>query len=361
VPKVVDTTKPKLTLKTILLPIVGLVAFFLYILLFNVDIQEIIAKAQTADPVIYSAAIAISLAEVFFYAVSWRALLSYLNVKISVIRSYLFVWYGIFMDIIIPAESISGELCRVYLVNREQRGTGGKVVASVVTQRILGMGMNIAFLIIGIYLLSVETAVVPLIFNLILFFTVAIAAILVLLLLLSAKETWSLKIINSLAGIGERLTRGKWKLRVAHFREEAYKAATIFHDSMKVFIRKPKTLVVPTLLLAVNWICSLAVPYLVFLSLGYQIPWSVILITSSIVVAVKSIPIGVPFEVGLPEITMTTLYTSMGVPAGISATATILSRIITLWLRFALSFAAQQWIELKPVLIPTNCAPKEKT
>jgi uncharacterized protein (TIRG00374 family) len=342
------------------LPIVGLVAFFLYILLFNVDIQEIIAKAQTADPVIYSAAIAVSLAEVFFYAVSWRALLSYLNVKISVIRSYLFVWYGIFMDIIIPAESISGELCRVYLVNREQVGTGGKVVASVVTQRILGMGMNIAFLIVGIDLLFTETKVDPVIFNLILFFTIAIAAILVLLLLVSAKETWSLKVINALIRAGEFLTRGKWK-KLAQFKEEAIRDTKIFHDSMKEFIHKPKILVLPTVLLALNWICSLSVPYLVFLSLGFHIPWSVVLITSAIVVAVKSIPIGVPFEVGLPEITMTTLYTSMGVPPEISATATILSRILTLWLRFGIGFAAQQWIELKPVLKPTNCTPKEKT
>jgi uncharacterized protein (TIRG00374 family) len=364
VPIVVDTTKPKLSLKTILLPIVGLVAFFLYILLFNVDIQEIIAKAQTADPVIYSAAIAVSLAEVFFYAVSWRALLSYLKVKISVIRSYLFVWYGIFMDIIIPAESISGELCRVYLVNREQCGTGGKVIASVVTQRIIGMGMNIVFLIVGIVLLFTEAQVSPLIFNLILFFTVAIAAIMVLLLLVSAKENWSLKVINALIRAGEFLTRGKWK-KLAQFKEEAIRDAKIFHDSMKEFIHKPKMLVLPTVLLALNWICSLSVPYLVFLSLNFPIPWSVVLITSAIVVAVKSIPIGVPFEVGLPEITMTTLYTSMlGIDqqiATICATATILSRILTLWLRFGIGFAAQQWIELKPVLIPANCAPKEKT
>jgi uncharacterized membrane protein YbhN (UPF0104 family) len=71
------------------------------------------------------------------------------------------------------------------------------------------------------------------------------------------------------------------------------------------------------------------------------------------VVAVKSIPVGVPFEVGLPEITMTTLYTSLlGIgAAGICATATILSRIITLWLRFGIGFASQQWVELKTVLI----------
>jgi uncharacterized protein (TIRG00374 family) len=354
-----DSAKPKLTRKTVLLPLIGLAAFFLYILLFNVNIPEIIATAQTADPVIYSAAVAVSLMEVLFYAVSWRAILDSLYVKISIIRSYLFVWYGIFMDIVIPAESISGELCRVYLVNREQCGTGGKVVASVVTQRLLGMGMNIAFLIAGISMLLTETQVNPLIFNLILFFTVSIAAILILLLMLSAKENWSLKAINALIKLGEFITRGKWK-QLAQFKEEAIKDAKIFHDSMKDFVHKPKTLIVPSVLLAINWVCSMSVPFLVFLSLGYQVPWSIILITSAIVVAVKSIPIGVPFEVGLPEITMTTLYTSMGVPAEISATSTILSRILTLWLRFGIGFAAQQWIELKAVLLPIGNA-AEKT
>ena len=142
-----DTCKPKFTRKTILLPIVGITAFFLYILIFNVDIPDIIGTAETANPIIFSAAVAVSLIEVFFYAVSWRSILNYLQVKISIIRSYLFVWYGTYLDIIIPAESISGEVCRVYLVNREQGGTGGKVVASVVTQRLIGMGLNVAFLI----------------------------------------------------------------------------------------------------------------------------------------------------------------------------------------------------------------------
>ena len=352
--------RPKLTRKTILLPIVGLAAFFLYILLFNVDIPEIIATAQHADPVIYSVAVLVSLAEVFFYALSWRSILSYLQVKISVIRAYLFVWYGTYIDIVIPAESISGELCRIYLINREQCGTGGKVVASVVTQRILGMGMNVAFLIIGIDLLFADTKVNPIIFNLILVFTVAIAAITVLLLLVSAKETWSRKVINTLIRFGEWLTRGKWK-QLGKIKEDALKDAGIFHDSMKEFIHKPKTLILPTALLAVNWICSMSIPYLVFLSLGFQIQWSVVLITASIVVAVKSIPIGVPFEVGLPEITMTTLYTSMGVPAGISATATILSRIITLWLRFGVGFASQQWVEFKAVLNAKKLPISEKT
>jgi uncharacterized protein (TIRG00374 family) len=294
-----QTGKPKLTVTTVVLPVVGLIAFFLYLLLFNVDLPEIWATAQRADPFIYSAAILISLAEVFFYAISWRSILSYLYVKISVIRSYLFVWYGIFMDIVIPAESISGELCRVYLVNREQCGTSGKVVASVVTQRLIGMGMNILFLLAGIYLLLTGTGVFvdPFIFNIIMFFTIAIAGIMVLIIAISAKEKLSLRVINGLIHVGEVITRGKWK-KLPQIKAEAVQSAKIFHDSMREFLHKPKTLVLPTVYTALNWICSLSIPYLVFLSLGKPIPWSVILITSAIVDAVKSVPNAVPFEVG---------------------------------------------------------------
>jgi uncharacterized protein (TIRG00374 family) len=349
-----DINRPKLTRKTILLPFIGLVAFFLYILLFNVDIPDIIATAGRADPVIYSAAILVSFAEIFFYAVSWQAILSALKVKISVMRSFLYVSYGIFMDIIIPAESISGEVCRIYLVNREQCGTSGKTVASVITQRILGMGINVVVLLLGIIFLFDTAQINPLIFNLIVLFTGVITFILLALLLLSWKENWSLRVINVLMRVGEFLSRGRWKQKFASIKCETLNAAKIFHDSMKEFAHKPKLLILPTVLLTLNWMSSLAIPYLVFLSLGVEISWTVIFITSSIVVAVKSIPIGIPFEVGLPEIAMTTLYTSMGVPAGISATATILSRILTLWLRFGVGFVAQQWTELRPVLTPSK-------
>ncbi|MCW4045762.1 MAG: flippase-like domain-containing protein [Candidatus Bathyarchaeota archaeon] len=354
------TAKPKVTRKTVLLPIIGLVAFFLYIYLFNVDIQGVIATAQRADPLLYSSAILISLAEVFFHAVSWRTLLNALQVKISVIKSYLFTWYGLFMDIIVPAESVSGELCRVYLVTREQGGTSGKVLASLVLHRLLGMGINVAALMIGIGLLLGEAQINPVIFNIILFFTVAIAAILLLFIVFSFKENLSLKVINALIRIGDFITRGKWKL-FNKLKEEAFNSAKMFHDSMQEYRRKPRAVAASLVLLAVNWTCSLSIPYLVFLSLGFPVSWSVILITSSIIVAVKSVPIGVPFEVGLPEITMTTLYVGLGAPADISATATILSRIITLWLRFFIGFIAQQWIELKPIVTSSNTTKTEKT
>lgn len=348
-------TKPKVTWKTVFLPVIGLVAFFLYIYFYQVDIYGIIATAQRADPLLFYAAILISLAEVFFYAVSWRTLLNSLQVKLSVIKANLFVWYGIFMDIIVPAESVSGEACRVYLVAREQGGTSGKVVASLVLQRLLGMGINVVVLIIGVILLLGEAQTGTVIFSIILFFTVAITAILCLFVVLCYKENLSLKVINALIRVGDFITRGKWKL-FNRLKEEAYKMTRTFHDSMQEYRRKPSAVVASLFWLVVNWACSVSIPYLVFLSLGFPVSWSVVLITAALVVAVKSVPIGVPFEVGVPEIFTVTCYFWLGVPEDIGATVTILSRLITLWLRFGIGFVVQQWLELRPIVTSPNSA-----
>jgi uncharacterized protein (TIRG00374 family) len=346
-----ESPKPKITWKMVLFPLIGLVAFFLYILLFHVDIIAIIATAQTADPLPYVLAIAFSILEVFFYTLSWRVLLNFLKIKLSIFRAYLFVWYGIFLDIIIPAESVSGEAVRIYLIQREQGiSSCGPAAASLVTHRVLGMAMNVAVLFVGMGLLFVEGQASGFILSLILFLAAAITAILVLLIVFSFKEEWSLKVINGLINAAQFITRGRWR-GLAKIREDVCRVTRSFHDSMKEFGRNPKPLVVSLLGLGVTWILSLSVSYLVFLSLRMPQPWSVILITSSIVLAVKSIPIGIPFEVGLPEITMTTLYTTgFNVLPKVAATATILNRIITLWLRFFIGLGAQQWLDLKPII-----------
>jgi len=346
----IEAPKTKLTWKTAVFPIIGLAAFFLYIYLFKVDLLAIIATAQTADPLLYALAAFLSITEVFFFSLSWRTLLNFLNIKLSIMKSYMFVWYGTFLDIIIPAESVSGEAARVYLIQREQGiSSCGPSVASLVTHRLLGMAMNVAVLFAGMGLLLFEGQISGLILDLILFLAVGITAVLLLLIIFSFREQWSLKVINGLVHVAQVITRGRWK-GLAKIKQDACRITKSFHDSMKKFGRNPRPLARSLIGLSIAWILSLSVSYLVFLSLKAPVSWSVILITSAIVLAVKSVPLGIPFEVGLPEITMTTLYTSFGIPAGISATATILNRIITLWLRFFIGLGVQQWLDLKPIL-----------
>lgn len=335
------------------MPFIGLAAFFVYIYIFNVDIQEIIATVQRINLYFYLWATIAVVLETLFFTLAWNILLRLLSVKISIFKSFLYMWVGIFIDTLIPAESVSGEITKIYLVNSEQPGTAGKTTASIVAHRLMNMGINIITLLMGAILLLIESQLSGIILTLILFIMTMIFIFLILLMLLCVKENWTFRIVDAIIRFAERISRGRWKL--VRLREEVIEAAKSFHGAIKEYTHAPKTLLAAAFLSIVSLLFSLFVFYLTFLSIGYsQISWSTILVTSAIFVAVKSIPIGIPFEVGLPEITLTTLFGLLGVPWEVGATGTILTRLLTLWLRFFIGFAAQQWIGIKAIITRTN-------
>ncbi len=350
--------RPKLSWKTAVFPLLGLLGFFLYIYLFHVDILGILSTAKSADPTIYAVAIIFGMLEVLFFTFSWRVLTNHLSIKISIFRAYLYVWYGIYVDTIVPAQSISGEVTRTYLCTRDKCGPFGKVVASLYTHRLMGMALNVVALIAGIILLNFGGNVNQLVFNAIIFVAAAIIAIISFMIILGFKPKWTLKVINVAANLAHKISMGR--IKVEKLKEEAIEITEHFHDAMAEFRHNPKAISGSLFYLLVSWFFSLSVPYLVFMSLGHPVSLSIIIITSAIFLAVKAIPIGIPFEVGLPEAVMTTLYISMGIYGPLAATATILTRIITLWFRFFIGFAAQQYLELKPAISSTANIEKTK-
>lgn len=338
--------KYKVTRKTFLLPLIGLAAFLIYIYIFKVDLQEIIAEAQSVDPYFYSLAALSTLLDTFFFALAWHSLLKFLSVKISRLKAIFFVWIGVFVDTVVPAESVSGEITKIYLVNKTQSGSTGKATASIVAQRLIVMSLNIITLLVGAALLFFESQQYLALLAPILALVALTFLLLVLILLLCFKENWSMRVLDGFIRFICWVSRGRWKLEKV--REDALTAARAFHDAMRQYRHAPKTLFTATFLTTLSWVLTLAVFYFTFISLHYfQITWGAILIIASIFVAVKSIPIGIPFEVGLPEIALSSLFIVFGVPKEISFTATILMRLLTLWLKFFVGFAAQQWMGIK--------------
>ncbi|MDR1991949.1 MAG: flippase-like domain-containing protein [Nitrososphaerota archaeon] len=351
-----EPSKPKFTYKTVLFPLLGLAGFFIYIYFFQVDLGSIIITLQTVNPLLFGLAVGCGLLEIFFFTFSWRVLACSLDIKMTLKRAWLYVWYGIYVDILVPAESVSGEVVRVYLLARDRCGSSGKVFASLFAHRLLGMALNVVVLVLGIVLLSFEGLGSSFVFNFIICVAVGILAVIVVLMVFALKKSWSLKVIDWGVGFVAKVSRGRWKLG---FREQTLEMVSHFHESMSQYSRSMRVIGESLFHLAVSWFFSLSVPYLVFYSLGHPVSWSVVLVTSAIVLAVKSIPVGVPFEVGIPEAVMTTLFFALGIDAALSATATILTRLITLWFRFFIGFVAQQYLEFKPAL-PERSSEKTK-
>ena len=95
-------------------------------------------------------------------------------------------------------------------------------------------------------------------------------------------------------------------------------------------------------------------PDFVFVSLGHSVSFVLVTIVYSLSRSLQSVPTMLPGEVGFIEIVMTYLYIdllSLGPQAAaISAAATVLTRVLWIWLRLPLGFIALQWIIRKGLL-----------
>ena len=334
--------------KGIPLLLLGLFVFLLYVYFF-VGIEEIVSTFLLADPFYYSLAFTAFLLSMVFYSLTWWQLLRILSVKTTFRKSFLFTWVGAFVDLLIPAESVSGEVSRAYLMYRDSNENAGKIVASVVSHRILSMATTLGGMIVGSALFILRYEPPELVVSFILVVAVGTALSLFLLIYLSLKEKATARVVNWLVNLLKRLFKGR--LKGMRLSSKVKKMLREFHKGIEILGGRPKRLVLPVGFSIMAWLFDLLISFFVFsaLPLPVRVPFSAIVIVYSISVAIQTIPIGIPGEVGLIEIVMTTLYRLLlpGVPPATIAVATILIRALTLWAKLILSGVAVQWVGFK--------------
>lgn len=336
--------RKKLLSRTIPFLLIGLLAFALY-LIFFIDIGEMIARIKQTSLPIYLLSVVATVIEMALFALAWHYFLKPLSATVSFKKAFAYSWVSNFIDLLIPAESVSGEISRIYLVTADGVDAG-KAAASVVTQRILGTFFIVGGLTIGaLHLLILRVPFPSLIQSLILLVVAAAAIFLSLIFVLCFKENWTRKVIDKIIDLIESAGRGRWNLDT--WRDKARKGTRAFYESLRAFSANPSKLVLPVGFSILSWFFSVLVYYLVFAAIGYNLDWTILVIVYSLIVALKSIPVGVPAEVGVTEIAMTALFGAFSVPSSISAAATVLIRIVTVWFRFIIGFGAVQWVGIK--------------
>ena len=334
--------------RTIPFLIVGVLIFLAYIYYF-VGINELLFIIQKVDLVYYGISIAVFFLMTFANALTWQYFLRPLSVKVPIRKTFLFTWIGKFVDLLIPAESITGDASKIYLMTKEANENAGKVVASVLSHRVLAMTISLATLIyssVTLYAINYELPVF--VSNLVLFIIIATSIVLFFLFLCVLKESYTAKLIDAVLWFAAYISRGR--LKICNLRTKATRALAIFHDSIGNLLKNPKNLVLPVFFALVSWFLSVFISHFVFVSLGQPVDFWFIMIVYSISVNIQSLPVGIPGEVGLIEVVMSSLYGLLGVEAGIATAATLLIRLLTVWLSLIIGFIAIQWIDLKDLV-----------
>jgi uncharacterized protein (TIRG00374 family) len=279
---------------------------------------------------------------------SWNELMKALSIKISIKKSFIYCWLGLFIDLVVPFETISGEVARVYLAHRETGDPPGKIIASVAGHRIITTFIALGSLLFSsLFILKRNIGV-----EIILLMLVTISGsifLIAILLYLSLKEDAAEKLINFLIKTAELLTRSK--INFSEIREKAKRNLSYFCDGFKSFGVNLKALVKSVSYSFIAWLFHLSIYFLVFYALGFSgISAKVYetIVVYSVSMAVQTTPIALPL--GLVEVVMTSLYALLGVPIAISGTATLLIRIITFWLQIMIGYVIAQFIGVKNLL-----------
>ena len=330
----------------------GFIVFLLY-LYFFVGIPEILDIAQRTNPFYYSLAVATLFVATAFYSLAWQRLLHLLRIKAVFKKTFSFVWIGGFVDLMIPAESFSGEISKIYLMSKDTGEDAGKVAASVVSHRILTLATTMGAIIVGSVFLLLGYERSQTVANFMLFVAVCTITAILSIIYLSLRPQATQKIAGWITSFLSFISRGRWQL--SRLRSQIKKMLSEFHQGMEILMTRPQSLISPFFFSTVAFSLDVLISFLVFASLGVQISLNAILIVYTISNAIQTIPLGIPGEVGVTEILMTTLYTLLlpGLPpteaAAASAAATLLIRIITVWLRILVGYLAVHWVGL-PVL-----------
>jgi len=330
----------------------GLLVFLAY-LHFFVGFEEILGILQQVSPaqylLYYSLTIVAIVLSAFFYSMVWHDLLKTLSINIGRKRSFLYCWIGNFVDLVIPFETVTGEITRIYLITKDLNADLGRTVASVVCHRIISVFTTLSLLAASSLYLVLTYKVEVQVLYLLVAVIIGAAATIAIIFYLSVAEAAAKKLVDVLVWFAGVITRNR--LDLAETRNKAEQALSVFHHGVMTFGRNPLYLVKPLVYSYLSWAFHLIVYFLVFYALGFlevagRVPQMIIVFSISL--SVQTIPIG--FPVGLVEIVMTSLYRLFGFGAAISGVATSLIRLVTFWFQILVGYVLVQWVGIRYLL-----------
>lgn len=331
------TIQPK---KSIVLIAVGLFAYFLY--LYHAGYQDVIDSLRSVKMSLFALAVLLALLGVLCDALAWRAIVLKFDYKVPIRDIFLIYLSCGFMNNLIPSGSFSGETARVYFLEKLDGGSRiDQSSATVATTRIITAIPFFLGTAIGLAYLDLATNAPY--WALATCYTIA----LVLLILnctffaICFLDDWLERIAFAIIKYAERL------FPVHVDRNQCRRIVGRFHSSMMLLAEHKKTLFISTFWALAAWLCMTMVAVVVFRSMGITVPLWAVLAVYSVMIFLQMLPIFLPGGVGLVDIVMSTLFTAIGLPMHTAVAATILIRLVQLWMLTAIGGVATAYLVKK--------------
>jgi len=335
---------------------IGLAVFVIY-LYFVAGFKNILVVLKGVNPVQYAFFFSLAIGTVllgnFFWLVSWRSVLSTLKVKISLKNAFTYYWTGYFVDLVVPCETVCGELTRLYLVHKETDDDYGLVAAGGITNRIIAYIIVVTGLFTSAGLLFLKSNVPAVVSSVLILIIIGATAYLGILMYLALSKNSGEKI----ASLGLKIMRAlrPSKYRSKDLSPETKASLSAFYSGFKTFREEPRHFIKPFVFLTISWLFNLSQYILVFFALGIRNePFAFFIIIYF--VAGSLTDVAASFSVGSLEILLATIFVLYGLNPALSGITAALVRSVTFWSPLIIGYIIVQILGTKKMLAPR---PKE--
>ncbi|MCL5877607.1 MAG: flippase-like domain-containing protein [Candidatus Bathyarchaeota archaeon] len=336
--------------KTLLFMSVGLAAFMLY-LWFFVGFDDLFSLLSKLNIYQYSLFLALAVGALFaavvFDSLIWHSLLDSLSVKVKLRKLVLYNWIGNFIELIIPAATIGGEVARIALAQKETKHDTGIAAATVIGSRLISTFVYSGGLLVGFLLLLFTRQLPVYLITPVILVALGTASVIACIFLVAFKEGAVDKIVKIVSSVTKCVIKNPQKQE--SIRQRIHHGLSSFSYVFRTFKDHPRQLIKPTLYAVAAWVFNLVVYLMIFYSLNFTAISLVDLATVyCIITTVETISAGIP--VGAVEVTMINLFALYGVPIVIAGAATTLTRLLTFWGQVIVGYPLAEWIGAKSLL-----------
>ena len=336
--------------KSPILMALGLIAFVVYLGVF-IKFDSLLGLLSSLNfgqyALYYSIAIAALFLSVFFDSLIWYYLLEGLRVRIKLGKVVLYNWIGNFVEMVIPCETVCGELTRIYLAHKDTKGNVGTSAAPVISSRILSTTVYTGGLFVSSIIL-ITTQKMPLyLLGTLILISIGTMGIIGTIFYLALKEGAAEKLVNFVIRLVKIITKDQAKLEQR--KEKLQQSLFSLTEAFQTYKKHPRLLIKPAVFAVIAWLFTLLIYLMVFYSLNFT---SISIVDLAVVYCVSSTveTLTSGFPVGAVEITMINLYSALNVPLVIAGAATTLTRLLTFWCQMLVGYPILQLTGLKQVL-----------
>lgn len=315
--------------KSIALIALGLGIYVIY--LYYVGFQDVIESLRDVDLAFFFFATFLALFGILFDSLAWKELARKFDYKVPLSDFFMIYLSSIFMNNLIPSGSLSGETARIYFLEKLEGGSRIDMPsATVAASRIITAVPFIVGTMIGISYLAVAT-------NAPVWALAVCSGIILFLLFVNAiffgvcfADGWLERIIFTLLDQLERF------FTIDIDRSECSGIMSRFHEAMNMLVDRKSTLFISIFWAVAGWFFMTMVAVVIFKSMGVSVPVRGVFAVYAVMIFLQMLPLFLPGGVGLVDIVMATLFSAIGVPTNAAVAATILIRLIQLWILTAL-------------------------